>query len=117
MVEGVVVLNVEAGKLCFTIKSGNGTLLANSSPFPTICRLEAALQTLASAWVNDWKLSNGPSGSLVKVGRRQVLLRGHLSLAGVSAVVQTATTARIVDERPASRRRYDLSGLRCDLTR
>jgi len=117
VVDGVVVLKLEAGKVCFKIRSADGTLLATSPSFPTICRLEAALQTLASAAVHDWKLSTGPSGSLVKVGRRQVPLREHLSLAAVSAVVQTVAAARIVDERPASRRRYDLSGLRCDLTR
>ena len=117
MVDEVVVLNVEAGKVYFKIKCADGVSLATSAPFPTICRLEAALQTLASAAKQGWELSDGPSGSLVKVGRRQVPLQEHLSLEAVSAVLQTVTAARIVDARPASRRRYDLSGLRCDLTR
>lgn len=117
VVEGSVVLNAEAGKIYFKVKNADGMPLATSTPFLTVCRLEAALQTLASAAVNDWKYVTGPCESLIKVGRRRVPLRENLSLEAVSAVIQTATTARIVDERPASRRRYDLSGLRCDLTR
>lgn len=117
MAEGVVVLNVEAGKVCFEIKNAEGVSMATSTPFQTICRLEAALQALVSAADHDWKLVTGPTGSLVKVGRRQVPLREQLVPEAISALVQVATAARIVDERPASRRRYDLSGLRCDLTR
>ena len=115
MAEGVVVLNVEADKVCFVIKNAEGAPMATSIPFPTICRLEAALQALASAEVHDWRLVTGPAGSLVKVGRRQVPLREQLVPEAISQLIQVVTTARILHERPASRRRYDLSGLRCDL--
>lgn len=87
------------------------------SAFRSRATTGAALQASSSGAVQEWKLASGPLGSRIKVGRRQVPLREQMSPECASLLNSAVAMARIVDEGPASRRRYDLSGLRCDLSR
>lgn len=112
----VVIHSGDEGTLGFEVRGPDGRALATSTPFATICRLEAALATLAGAAAQEWKVTTLPTGSVVSVGRRKVQLREPLAQAEVAAVIHAAAAARIEDRRPANRRRQDLSGLRCDLS-
>lgn len=116
-VTAVVIRSGGEGTVGFEVRGPDGRSLATSAPFATICRLEAALATLAGAAAQDWKVATLPTGSVVSVGRRKVQLREPLSQAEVATVINAAAVARIEDLRPANRRRQDLSGLRCDLSR
>lgn len=117
MTREVVILNVHGSELRFHVQDAEGTFCGTSAAFSSICSLEAALQTLASAALVEWKLSTLPTGSLIKVGRRKVAFEDQLSLRAASKLIRIATTARLDDRRPANRRRHDLTGLRCDLSR
>lgn len=112
----VVVRSGDGGTVGFEVRGADGRTLATSAPFATICRLEAALATLAGASAEAWKVAAAPGGSVVSVGRRKVQLREPLAQSEVAAVIDAAAVARIEDLRPANRRRQDLTGLRCDLS-
>lgn len=115
-VAAVVIRSGDEGAVGFEVRGPDGRALATSTPFATICRLEAALATLAGAAAKEWTVTTSPAGSVVSVGRRKVKLREPMAQAQVAAVIRAAAGARIEDLRPASRRRQDLSGLRCDLS-
>ena len=112
----VVIHCGEEGTVGFEVRDLDGRALATSAPFATICRLEAALATLAGAAAQEWKVATSPTGSVVGVDRRKVQLREPLAQAEVAADIHAAAVARIEDRRPANRRRQDLSGRRCDLS-
>lgn len=112
----VVIHSGDEGTVGFEVRDPDGRALATSAPFASICRLEAALATLAGAAAQEWKVATLPTCSVVTVGRRKVQLREPLAQAEVAAVIHAAAVARIEDRRPANRRRQDLSGLRCDLS-
>lgn len=109
-VAAVVIRSGDEGAAGFEVRG------PTSAPFATNCRLEAALATLAGAAAKEWTVTTSPAGSVVSVGRRKVKLREPMAQAEVAAVIRAAAGARIEDLRPASRRRQDLSGLRCDLS-
>lgn len=115
-VAAVVIRSGDGGTVGFEVRSPDGRTLATSAPFATICRLEAALATLAGAAAEAWKVAASPRGSVVSVGRRKVQLREPLAQDEVAAVIHATAIARIEDLRPANRRRQDLTGLRCDLS-
>lgn len=115
-VAAVVIRSGDGGTVGFEVRDSDGRTLATSAPFATICRLEAALATLAGAAAEEWKVAASLTGSVITVGRRKVHLREPLAQAEVATVIHAAAIARIEDLRPANRRRQDLSGLRCDLS-
>jgi hypothetical protein len=112
----VIVRSGDDGTVIFEVRDPVGKTLATSAPFATICRLEAALTTLAGAAAQGWSAIHQPAGAIICVGRRKVQLDAGLSDAEIAAAIDAAAAARIVDERAPNRRRHDLSGLRCDLS-
>ena len=112
----VVILCIGDGAVGFVVRDTGGKALASSAPFATICRLESALSTLISASMHEWAVTTHDMGSVVSVGRRRVPLREPRSRAEIAAAIAAAACARIVDQRPANRRRYDLTGMRCDMS-
>jgi hypothetical protein len=107
-----------ASAVTFEVRANNSAVLATSVPFDSICRLEAALGTLSARTREDWRAveRDGKTTVIVGEGRRGVRLDGRLTTDQVAAVVATVADATIVDERPANRRRQDLTGLCCDLS-
>lgn len=108
----------DGGMLSFEVKGACGEALATSAPCATIGRLESALATLGAAVSLEWKSTSGlAADAVLSVGRRRVPLSGSPSHAQIALAIEAAAVARIVDQRPEKRRRQDLSGLRCDLSR
>lgn len=104
--------------LAFEVSALRGEVLARSDAFDSICRLEAALGTLHGANAQSLAVEATSTATTVTVGttRRRVRFLGRLTRSQVEAVVAAVRDAVIVDERPAHRRRQDLSGMHCDLT-
>lgn len=107
-------------RLVFEVLTSTGTLLARSTPFATICKLEAGLSILTAA-------ARGPETPVVVVagtttsvtpgGRRsRVVLEGELRSARQRQLLAGILEAAVLDDRPESERRADLSGPLCDLT-
>lgn len=105
--------------LHFEVDSGAGRGIATSASFDTICLLEAGLSVLVQA-------AQSPSSVAVEFGagttslgpskrRMRVRFVGHLDADGIREVLAGALTAVVVDERPSSQRRANLSGRLCDL--
>lgn len=106
-----------AGHVHFEVRGRAGEVLATSAPYPTICRLEAALATMRVAGGAAWRSTPSSSDeTLLQVGRRRVSLQGTLTDDKVQLVIQAVAGARILDDRPEARRRQDLTGLRCDFS-
>ncbi|WP_148210900.1 hypothetical protein [Methylibium petroleiphilum] len=113
----IVIRTGTPGTVVFEVMGSTGEVLAKSMPFPTICRLEAALASMGAAVDGTWRATCGPEGgTLLLVGRRRIPLHGTPSEAEVSLAIQVVAEARIIDLRPEGRRRQDLTGLRCDLS-
>lgn len=107
----------KAGHVLFEVRGRAGEVLATSGPYPTICRLEAALASMCAAVGTAWRTTPSSSDeTLLQIGRRRVSLQGPLTDGEVQLVIQAVAGARILDERPEARRRQDLTGLRCDFS-
>ena len=106
-----------AGHTLFEVRGQAGEVLATSGPYPTICRLEAALASMCAAGGTAWRtIPSSSEETLLQVGRRRVSLQGTLTDGEVQVVIQAVAIARILDQRPEARRRQDLTSLRCDFS-
>jgi hypothetical protein len=106
-------------RLVFEVLASTGTLLARSTPFATICKLEAGLSVLTAAAraPETVVVSSGSTTSVSPGGRRsRVVLEGELRPGQQRELLSGILEAAVVDDRPESERRADLSGPLCDLT-
>jgi hypothetical protein len=107
-------------RLVFEVLSPSGTLLARSATFASICKLEAALSLLTAAGPAIESAAFGTEGETtwVRPGTRRsrMALEGSLPANRVAQLLTGIPSASVVDDRPPSERRADLSGRRCDLT-
>ncbi|MFT3953795.1 MAG: hypothetical protein QM722_05185 [Piscinibacter sp.] len=105
--------------LVFEVASSSGGLLARSAPYASICKLEAGLTVLRAAAESAEAAAVETDGATtwVRPGdrRSRVALKGMLSTDLVAQVLAGLPSAVIVDDRPPSERRADLSGQFCDL--
>ncbi len=107
-------------RLVFEVQGSTGALLARSTPFTSICKLEAGLSVLTAAAresesaiisVDDNTTSVTPAGR-----RSRVLLEGKLPPEHRRVLFAGILEAVVVDDRPPNERRDDLSGPLCVLT-
>ncbi len=107
-------------RLVFEVQDSTGALLARSTPFTSICKLEAGLSVLTAAAreseaaiisVDDNTTSVTPGGR-----RSRVLLEGKLLPESRRVLLAGVLEAVVVDDRPPNERRIDLSGPVCALT-
>jgi hypothetical protein len=107
-------------RLVFEVLASTGTLLARSTPFATICKLEAGLSVLTAAARGPEAavvVNSGSTTSVTPGGRRsRVVLEGELHPGRQRQLLAGILDATVVDDRPESERRADLSGPLCVLT-
>lgn len=107
-------------RLVFEVLDSTSTLLARSAPFTTICKMEAGLSVLTAAARRPETavvLNSGSTTSVTPGGRRsRVVLEGELHPGRQRQLLAGILDAAVVDDRPESERRADLSGPLCDLT-
>jgi hypothetical protein len=107
-------------RLVFEVLDSTGTFLARSTPLTTICKLEARLSVLTAAARGPEAavvVNSGRTTSVTPGGRRsRVVLEGELHPDRQRDLLAGIQDAAVVDHRPESERRADLSGPLCDLT-
>lgn len=107
-------------RLVFEIENSQGVLLARSASYTSICKLEAGLSVLTAAADKAEHAAINTDGETTWVrpeGRRtRVALDGQLGADLIAQVLLGVPSAMVIDDRPASERRADLSGQLCDLT-
>jgi hypothetical protein len=107
------------GCLRFEVLGSTGTLLARSTPYASICKLEAGLSVLTALARESETVVirfDGNTTSVIPVGRRsRVILEGELHPAQRRVLFAGIPDAVVVDERPQKDRRSDLSGPLCAL--
>lgn len=105
--------------LVFEVMSWSGALLARSAPYASICKLEVGLTVLRAAAEAAEAATIDTDGSTTWVrpgGRRsRVALEGRLAADRISQLLAGLPLAAVVDDRPPSERRADLSGRLCDI--
>jgi len=103
-----------ADKLVFDIEVEAGQASIRSAQFRSICRLESALgllHRLSESSAAPGVFRKLEATGLSEDGRRaQVTLQATLSAEQVAALLAQLNSARVVDERPETRRRSDVSG-------
>lgn len=107
-------------QLVFEVLDSTGALLARSTPFPSICKLEGGLAVLVAAArkAETAVITIDVSTTTVTpAGRRsRVRLEGALRPEHRRALFGGILEAVVVDDRPPHERRSDLSGPLCELT-
>jgi hypothetical protein len=97
----------------------DGLILAATQPFRTICRLEDALSTLAAILANPASAvtEQALNSTAIKAegSRRRIHFEGALPEQVVNQILQLSPRSIVVDGRPPTRRRFELSGKLCDL--
>lgn len=105
--------------LYFEVATGAGDPIATSSRFETICRLESGLAVLIAAAQNPERAVMEGDDETTSIGsssnRKRVQFVGRLTNTLVLDLLSGVDKASVVDERPASQRRADLSGRLCEL--
>jgi hypothetical protein len=106
--------------LVFEVLDSKGALLARSTPFASICKLEAGLALLvAAARESEAAVINidGSTTSVTPADRRtRVRFEGTVPPERLRVLFNGLLEAVVVDDRSPSERRKDLSGVLCDLT-
>jgi hypothetical protein len=111
---GAVAVRSEPGTgIWFEVCDADSSVLAVSHPFATICSLEASLGMLSRVSHDGWTARQSGDQTIVGMGRRQVRLVGSHTEEALAKILVAIAAARIDDQRPHNRRRFDLSGVRC----
>jgi len=106
-------------KLHFEVDDAAGRRIATSLSFETICRPESGLATLVEVSQSATSAAIEHDAHATSIGlqtrRGRVRFVRELPESKVRELLLGASTARVIDERPAAQRRGDLTGRRCDL--
>lgn len=106
-------------RLVFEVVDGEGSLLARSAPYSSICKLEAGLALLIAAGQDAGRavIDRGEIATAIGPGGRRgrVRVTGDLSPNRIREILASLPEAVVSDDRSPGERRYELSGRLCDL--
>jgi hypothetical protein len=108
-------------RLVLEVVSSSGALLARTTPYPTICKLEVGLSVLAEAAEAAGTVTFDEDNQVTRVGprsrRTRIALEGRVEPSDVLQMLEGIPSSLVVDERSPSERRFELSGRLQDLIR